>query len=327
MTPAHGGAGATAHLREFGMIRYLLSRLGQMAFVFLGVTALIFVAVWAIPGDPIRNLVGPASNVSEATMAALRSKYGLDQPLHVQYLTYMWRLLHGDLGVDFYGRSISSQLALRWPITAFLAGTALLFEALFGCILGTIAALRRGRLADHVILVVSTVLLSVPFFVLANLGQYFLGIKLGIVPVTGSAAGWPAAYLLPGIVLGALGAVGLLRLVRTEMTDGLLSDFARTAKAKGLRSPRILIRHVLRAALIPIVTILSLDLGYLLGGAIVIESIFNLPGIGLLLYQGIQLHQGPVVVAIGTVLVLIFLVTNLLADVFYSVLDPRVRRG
>jgi oligopeptide transport system permease protein len=304
------------------MGRYTLRRLIQLVFVFFGVTLIIYAAVWALPGDPIRALSGDRP-MSESTINALREQFHLNDPFYVQYLTYIGNLLRGDLGTDFSGRSVAQQMGSRWPVTINLALTALLFEAVFGVVLGIIAA-TRGKITDHVILLFSISIISLPVFVLAYIAQILLGVKAGIFPVSGISAGW-ISYVLPGFILGAAGTASVSRLVRSSMLENLRADYARTAHAKGLSNLRVLTHHVLRNSLVPAVTFLGIELGYLMGGAIVIEGVFNLPGIGQLLFRATAGKEGAVVVGVASMLVLIFLLMNLLVDLLYGVLDPRIR--
>lgn len=307
--------------------RYVVVRVAQMVLVFFGVTFLIHMCVWVLPGDPVSQLAGTNQSVSPSTLQAIREQQHLDDPLLVQYFKSLGNLLTGNLGTDLAGREIAPQLQDRWPITTKLAVTSIAMEALLGIGLGVLAAIRHRRLSDRAIRWISTGFLAVPLFVLAYAAQFFVGINLGILPVAGVSDGWPTSYLLPAAVLAALNSAVVLRVVRADVLEGVRSDYARTAAAKGLTRRRVLTRHVLRNSLIPVVTMLALDLGFLLGGGIIVESIFNLPGVGQLAFQSIKLQQGPTVVAITTLLVMIFLVINLLVDLLYGLLDPRIRRG
>lgn len=304
------------------MGRYTLRRLIQMLFVFFGVTLIIYAAVWALPGDPIRALSG-GRPMSESTVNALREQFHLNDPFYMQYLRYIGSLLRGDLGTDFSGRSVAQQMGTRWPVTINLALTALIFEAVVGIALGMLAA-TRGKITNYVILLFSISIISLPVFVLAYIAQILLGVKAGIFPVSGIDRGW-ISYILPGFILGATGVASVSRLVRSSMLENLRADYTRTAHAKGLSNVRVLTHHVLRNSLVPAVTFLAIELGYLMGGAIVIEGVFNLPGIGQLLFRATSAHDGAVVVGVASLLVLIFLVTNLVVDLLYGILDPRIR--
>ncbi|MFI0412016.1 ABC transporter permease [Actinomadura sp. 3N508] len=306
------------------MWHYTVRRLLQAVPVFVGTTLLIYAMVFALPGDPIQALAGDKP-VPENVLQTLRDKYNLNDPLLVQYAKYMWGLLQGDLGENYTGQSVSEMLSGRWAVTARLALTAWIFELLIGIALGVWAGLRRGRLADTLVLGGTTLVIAVPVFVLGYIAQILFGLHWQIFPTAGTDDGWPLSYLLPGIVLGSLGLSYVARLTRTSLAENLRADYVRTARAKGLSRARVVGRHALRNSLIPVVTYLGVDLGNLMGGAIVTEGIFNLPGIGQQVFQSIQLKEGPVVVGAVTVLVLIFLLANLVVDLLYGILDPRIR--
>lgn len=306
------------------MWRYVLRRLLQAVPVFIGTTLLIYVMVFALPGDPIQALAGDKP-VPENVLQTLRDRYNLNDPLLVQYAKYMWGLVQGDLGENYTGQSVSEMLSGRWTVTAQLALTAWIFELAIGIALGTWAGLRRGKLADTLVLGGTTLVIAVPVFVLGYTAQLLFGLHWQIFPTAGTDEGWPMSYLLPGIVLGSLGLSYVARLTRTSLSENLRADYVRTANAKGLPRARVVGRHALRNSLIPVVTYLGVDFGNLMGGAVVTEGIFNLPGIGQQVFQSIQLKEGPVVVGAVTVLVLIFLLVNLVVDLLYGVLDPRIR--
>lgn len=306
------------------MGRYALRRVLQAVPVLLGTTFVIFAMVFALPGDPVRSLVGEAQ-VSPSVIRALHREYHLNDPLPVQYAKYMEGLAHGDFGTDYTGQKVSSLIAQRWPVTVKLGLTAWLLEAVFGLALGLVAGLRRGGVADNSVLVLTTLVISVPSLVLAFIGQYLLAVRWHLFPVAGVTEGWPRSYVLPAVILAALDLAFVARLTRTNLIENRRADFVRTAVAKGLGPWRVVGKHMLRNSLIPVVTYLGLSLGYLMGGAVIIEGIFNLPGLGNLVYQSIQRQEGPVVVGVSTLLVLVFIFTNLLVDLLYGVLDPRIR--
>ncbi|MFD0686432.1 ABC transporter permease [Actinomadura fibrosa] len=306
------------------MWRYVLRRLLQAVPVFIGTTLLIYAMVFALPGDPIQALAGDKP-VPENVLQVLRERYNLNDPLLVQYGKYMWGLVQGNLGENYDGQQVSDMLGGRWTVTAQLALTAWIFELVVGVALGTWAGLRRGRLADTLVLGGTTLVIAVPVFVLGYTAQLLFGLHWQIFPTAGTDDGWPMSYLLPGMVLGSLGLSYVARLTRTSLAENLRADYVRTANAKGLSRARVVGRHALRNSLIPVVTYLGVDFGSLMGGAIVTEGIFNLPGIGQQVFQSIQLKEGPVVVGAVTVLVLIFLLVNLAVDLLYGLLDPRIR--
>ena len=306
------------------MWRYVLRRLLQAVPVFIGTTLLIYAMVFALPGDPIQALAGDKP-VPGNVLQTLRERYHLDDPLLLQYGKYMGGLVQGNLGENYTGQKVSEMLGGRWRVTAQLAVTAWMFELVIGILLGVWAGLRRGKLADTLVLGGTTLLIAVPVFVLGYTAQILFGLHWRVFPTAGTDEGWPLSYLLPGVVLGSLGLSYVARLTRTSLAENLRADYVRTANAKGLSRLRVVGRHALRNSLIPVVTYLGVDFGSLMGGAIVIEGIFNLPGIGQQVFQSIQLKEGPVVVGAVTVLVLIFLLVNLLVDVLYGLLDPRIR--
>jgi len=315
------------------MGRYVARRLLQMVPVFFGSTLLIFAMVYLIPGDPIRALFGERQ-VSDATLESLRDRYNLDDPFLVQYGKYMGVLpdgeegfsgvLQGDFGEDFRGREVSELMTERFPVTIRLAVAAIIIETVVGIIAGVMAGIRRNSFMDNLVLVSTTLVIAIPLFVLEFGAQLIFGLQLDWFPIAGLREGW-VSYALPAMLLAALSLCYVARLTRTSIVENIRSDYVRTARAKGLSGQRVVGRHVLRNSLIPVVTFIGTDFGYLLGGAIVTETIFNLPGIGRAVFDGVTQREGAVVVGLITVLVIVFLVANLLVDVLYGVLDPRIR--
>ena len=305
------------------MARYIARRLLLAIPVLIGASFLIFAMVFALPGDPIRALGGDRP-ISEAVQAQLRDEYNLDDPLLVQYGKYVGGLAQGDLGTDFSGRPVSDILERTVPVTVKLALVALAFEAVFGLVAGVLAGIRQKSFFDTLVLVTTTLIVSIPVFVLGFLAQYVLGLRLGIFPIAGVANGFEG-YLLPGFVLAALSLAYVARLTRTSLVENLRNDYVRTAKAKGLKPGTVIGKHTLRNSLIPVVTFLGADLGALLSGAVVTEGIFNIPGLGRAVFQAIQSQEGNVVVGIVTLFVFVYIFFNLLVDVMYAALDPRIR--
>ncbi len=306
------------------MGRYLARRIVQFVPVFIGATLLIFLLVWAIPGDPIRALAGDRA-MPDSVRQALTERYNLDEPIFVQYVDYLGGVFQGDFGEDFRGRPVWDLMSQRIPITARLALLAFGFEVVIGIIAGVVAGVRKERFADTLVLTSTLVVIAIPIFVLGFLAQLMLGVQIDWIPVSGVQNGFPQSYLLPALVLGSVSLAYIARLTRASLAENLRADYVRTATAKGLSRARVVGIHTMRNSMIPVVTFLAIDLGALMGGAIITETIFNIPGLGRAVFEGVQRQEGTVVVGIVTFLVVIYLVANLVVDVLYAVLDPRIR--
>jgi oligopeptide transport system permease protein len=306
------------------VVAYIGRRLLAVVPVFLGATLLIYAMVFLLPGDPVAALGGDRP-LNPALAAQLRAQYHLDDPFWLQYLKYLQGLLRGDLGQAYSGLPVSDVLAQAFPVTVKLMVLALAVEAAFGVGFGVIAGLRKGGVFDATILLTSLVIIAVPIFVLGFLAQFVFGIKLGVVPVTVGDEATFGRLLLPGFVLGAVSFAYVVRLTRSAVSENAGADYVRTATAKGLSRPRVVTVHILRNSMIPVVTFLGVDVGALMAGAIVTEGIFNIHGVGGALYQAINRQEPQTVVSIVTVLVIVYLVANLVVDVLYATLDPRIR--
>lgn len=305
------------------MGRYIARRLLLTIPVLFGATFLIFAMVYALPGDPIRALSGDRP-LAPAVIAQLRDDFNLNDPLFIQYFKYLGDLAQFDFGTDFRGRPVLDTIEQRLPVTARLTLVAVLFEILIGVVAGVLAGIRRNGFFDNLVLVSTTLIVSVPILVLGFLAQYVFGLRLGWFPIAGIGEGW-YSYLLPGLVLAAGSVAYVARLTRTSMSENLRADYVRTAKAKGLTPQTVVVRHTLRNSLIPVVTFIGADIGTLMGGAIVTEGVFNIPGLGRAVFDAIRAQEGSVVVGIVTLLVFFFIFFNLVVDVLYAVLDPRIR--
>jgi oligopeptide transport system permease protein len=306
------------------MALYVLKRVLQAVPVFLGTTFLIYFLVFALPGDPIVALFGDRTP-NPAILAELRHQYHLDQPFIVQYFIYLGGVLHGDFGVSFSGEPVSAILARTFPVTIRLALMAIFIEMVAGVVVGLVSGLRKGRLFDATALVVSLILISLPVFVVAFVAQYVFGVALGWARPTVSAGAPFQDLILPAFVLATISFAQIVRLTRSSVIDTSAQDFVRTAYAKGLSTRRVVPVHILRNSLLPVVTYLATDFGILLVGATVTEGIFNVPGVGRTLYKAIVSGEGPTVVSFVTVMVLIYLGVNLVIDLLYALLDPRIR--
>ncbi|MFI6865131.1 ABC transporter permease [Streptomyces sp. NPDC050421] len=306
------------------MGRYVARRLLQMIPVFIGTTLIIFLMVHILPGDPIRAMWGDKA-ADPAQVASLRHEFGLDQPLWKQYVDYMGNLFQGDFGKTFGGREVIDEMSESFPVTLRLTAVAMLIEIIVGIGLGAWAGLRAGKAADTGVLIFTLIVISIPVFVLGFLARFVLADQLGWVAPNVQDSTDYAQLFLPGFVLAMLSMAYVARLTRTTFAENLRADYMRTAMAKGLPRRRIIGVHLLRNSLIPVVTFLGTDVGGFIGGAVVTEGIFNVQGVGNLLYKALQQREGSTIVGVVTVFVLVILVINLIVDLLYAVLDPRIR--
>ncbi len=305
------------------MGRYVARRLLLTIPVLIGASFRIFAMVYALPGDPIRALAGDRP-LSQAVMAELRAEFNLGDPLWLQYVKYVGDLFQGDFGTDFRGRPVLDTILLRLPVTVKLAAVAIAFEVVIGVVAGVLAGIRRNGFIDNLVLVSTTLIVSIPILVLAFVSQYVFGLQLSLFPIAGTSEGL-YSYLLPGLVLASGSLAYVARLTRTSIAENMRADYVRTARAKGLRHKDVIVRHTLRNSLIPVATFIGADIGTLMGGAIVTETVFNLPGIGRAVFDSVRAQEGAVVVGIVTLMVFFFIFFNLVVDVLYAVLDPRIR--
>jgi peptide/nickel transport system permease protein len=333
--------------------RYLLRRLGVSALLIVGVTLVTFVLTNLVPGDPVAANLGQRAAENPETVAAYRAHYGLDQPLPVQYVTYLGNLVQGDLGESQQThRPVLTDLQSAVPATLELAIGAIVLSVLIGVAFGVLAAVRRGRPADSALRLVSLVGISVPTFWLALVAFYVFSFQLDLAPGSGRlapattppphvtglytvdallAGEWEtfgdalAHLMLPTLVL-TLYTVGLLtRFTRSAVLEVLEQDYVRSARAKGLPGRTVLFRYVLRAAMVPILTVVGLAFGALLSGTVLVEEIFAWPGVGSYAYQAASHLDLPAVMGVGLLVGVIYLVINLVVDLLYGVIDPRVR--
>ncbi|MFE2106202.1 ABC transporter permease [Kitasatospora sp. NPDC059463] len=312
------------------MGRYVVRRIIQAIPVILGATFLIYALVFLLPGDPITALAGEKRQ-DPAVVQVLRDRYHLDDPFFIQYWDYLTGLFKGDFGEDYRGNQVVDVMQRAFPYTINLALTALAIEMAVGVTAGVVAALRRGRFIDNVVLISTLMVISIPVFVIGFVLQLLLGVKLNtdygidFFPVSFNEDAGFRSYLLPGYVLASTSLAYVARLTRTSLIEVMRADYVRTAVAKGLSPLRVVVRHGLRNALIPIVTFLGMDLGGLMGGAVITEGIFNIPGVGHQLFQSVYLRERTIVVGIVSALVMVYLFANLVVDLLYAVLDPRIR--
>ncbi len=303
---------------------YVGKRLLQAVPVILGATLLSYAMVFLRPGDPIVALFGDKP-VPEGTYQALREQYNFDKPFLVQWLLFLKGALTLDFGTAFSGQPVIDLVQRAFPVTIKLALMALVIEAVLGVAAGFYAGMRRGKLFDSTMLVVSLLVIAVPIFVFGFVLQLVVGIKLGALPALVSSQATFRELLLPAIVLGLVSFAYVLRLTRTSVIENLTADHVRTARAKGLPDGQVNRRHVLRNSLIPVVTFLGADLGGLMAGAVVTEGIFNVPGVGNLAFQAVRRGETPTIVSVVTIMVLVYVLTSLVVDLLYAWLDPRIR--
>ena len=314
------------------MWRYALRRLAAMAATLLGVSVIVFVMMRLIPGTVVEQLLGQSALISEETLRSLRAFFGLDRPWHVQFTDWLGGALRGDLGTSWRSdRPVLDLILARLPVSAELAVGAVAWSLLLGVPLGALAALRRGTTCDSSIRFTATLGLSVPAFWQGTLLILVFSLYLQWMPplqwvsITEDPRGNLSLIALPVVTLGTATAAVITRMTRSSMLDVLRQDYVRTARAKGAAEARVAGRHGLRNALIPVVTVAGVQMGYILGGIVVVEDVFNLPGVGRLLLDAIFQRDYPVVQ--GTILVgaALFMLLNLAVDLLYAVIDPRIR--
>ncbi len=332
------------------MGRYVARRLIQFIPTIVGTLFLLHllsIVTIQVVGDPVRALFGENAPPREVILQ-LQARYGLDDPCLQQtgnpciglFVDRMGQYAQGDFGVDFRQQPVMDQFLHRMPITARMAIIALVFETIVGIILGMLAGLRKDKFIDNFVRVSTVLLIAFPVFVFGSLALLFVGLKFGLYLRNSEWApewlgqmfqiGYNPDYpwlslTLPGLVLGAFSLAAIARLTRTSLIENLRSDYVRTAKAKGLTTRRTIGIHTLRNSLIPVVTYIGIDVGLVLGGSIVTEGIFNVPGVGLLTFTAIERNDTPIIIGVVTILAIAFLVANLLVDILYAALDPRIR--
>jgi ABC-type dipeptide/oligopeptide/nickel transport system permease component len=304
------------------MLRYAVRRIALTIPVLLGVATLVFALIHLVPGDPAEAMLGESAPAAD--LQDLRGKLGLDQPLLVQYERYLRGLVTGNLGLSFrYQTPVGQEIGQRIGPTAQLAAAAMVVAILIALPLGVIAALYRGRTLDHAAMTLSLLGVSMPNFWLGPLLAIVLSIQLGWLPVSGS--GTPAHFVLPAVTLGAALAAMLARMTRATLVDELRELYVVAARARGLSRSRVVVAHALRNSLIPIVTIVGLQLGAVLTGTIITETIFSWPGIGRLLIQAIGFRDYPLVQGCVLFIAVVYVSMNLVVDLVYAWLDPRIR--
>lgn len=306
------------------MANYIVRRLIQSVGLVLGVSIVVFTLVRLIPGDPARAML--SDSASSEQVAAMRRQLGLDQPIPIQYLVFLRQALRGDLGKSlFYGQPTVAVLLSHLPATLLLAGAALAFALVVAVPIGVLSAVRRDSPWDYLGMGLALLGQSIPAFWLGLMLVLVFAVYLGILPSSGM--GGPTHLVLPAVTLGAYLMSLTTRLVRSGLLDVLHEDYVRTARAKGLTERRVVYGHAMRNVLIPLVTVLGLQLGTLLGGAVITETIFAWPGVGTLVYTAINARDYPLIQTTVLMLSVFFVFINLAVDLLYAYLDPRIHHA
>jgi len=306
--------------------RYIIRRILQLIPVIIGISIITFLMMALVPGDPVVLMLG--QHISPQTVENVRHGLGLDQPMLTRYFNYMWNALHGDLGRSYIQHETVSQMMIdKIPVTFRLTVVAMTIAVTFGLLIGILSAVKQYSFWDSFATFFALTGVSVPTFWLGMMFQLFFGVILHILPVSGTGgAGFHLQnYILPGLALGYASMAMYVRLTRSSMLEVIRQDYIRTARAKGLSRGVVIFKHAMKNALIPVATQAGMDFAGLMGGAILTETIFSLPGIGSMLYMAISRRDYPVVQGVTLFLALVFVVINLLVDISYAVLDPRIR--
>lgn len=304
------------------MAGYFLRRLVQSALILLGVSFITYFLLFILPADPVRQIAGRAATAE--TVANIREQLGLDQPFLVQYSRYLAGLFQGDLGRSYLQRTeVSTLIGARLPATLQLMAAGIATELILGLSMGVAAALTRGKALDNFLMITSFVTVSAPQFVVSLLLLYVFAVKLGWFPIGGY--GTFAHIVLPALTLGLLGSGWYSRMMRSSMVEVLRTDYIRTARAKGLTRARVILRHALPNAVLPVIAMIGIDIGIFMGGIVVVESVFGWPGIGQLAWQAIQRVDIPIIMGVTLVSAAAIVIGNLLADLIAPFIDPRIK--
>jgi peptide/nickel transport system permease protein len=304
------------------MANHLLRRIFQSALILLGVSFITFFLLFVLPADPVRQIAGRSA--TPQTVANIREQLGLDQPFVVQYGRYLIGLFQGDLGRSYLQKTdVSTLIAARLPASLLLMGAGIICELVIGLAMGLVAALWRGRVIDKTLMMTSFVTVSAPQFVVSLLLLYFFAVKLGWFPIGGY--GTFSHLVLPALTLGILGSGWYARMMRSSMIEVMRADYVRTARAKGLSRARVVLRHAVPNAILPIIAMIGIDIGIFMGGIVVVEGVFGWPGIGQLAWQAIQRVDIPIIMGVTLVSACAIILGNLLADFITPFIDPRIR--
>ena len=305
------------------MLKYIIKRILAMIPVVFGITLLVFFIMQMAPGDPARLILGPEA--TDEAVEAKREELGLNDPKIVQYGRYMINLLQGDMGTSYSNdRPVFDEVFTRLPATLKLAAVSAVVSIILAIPLGVLAAVKQNTIFDHASMVVSLVGISMPAFWLALMLMLLFSVQLGWFPVQGAKDGW-RSYVLPSIAIGFMNMAAIARTTRSAMLDTINQDYIRTARAKGVSEREVILHHSFRNALIPTVTVIGVQLGGLIGGAVLTETVFAWPGLGRYVVQSVNARDTPAVMGCIVVLAVGFSLVNLVVDLLYGFIDPRVR--
>lgn len=306
------------------MLSYIAKRLLQTIFVLFGISLITFVLLQVVPGDPVALMLDKRADAE--TIARVKHELGLDLPYYIQYFNFLKGAVHLDFGTSYFTKEVVSEALLRcFSVTVKLACMAFVFAAVLGIPTGIFAAVKRGKGVDTVVMVLSIIGVSAPAFWVAIILQIVFGLKLDLLPISGFDS--PAAYILPSVALGARYAGNMARITRTSMLEVLHQDYIRTARSKGVKRNVVVLKHALKNAMIPIVTLVGTDFGYMLTGSMLIEKVFSIPGIGKLAVDAMSNRDLPLLEGTVMYIAFVFVIVNLLVDISYAFLDPRIRYG
>ena len=306
------------------MLSYILKRLAQTVFVLFGITLITFILLNVVPGDPVAMMLDKRAD--EATIEKVRHEMGLDEPLPEQYINFVKGAAHLDFGKSYFTKEdVMDALVRSFKVTVKLAAMSFLFACVIGLTCGMIAAVYRGKWIDSLLMTLSMVGVSAPSFWIAIILQIVIGLRLDLLPISGFDG--PLNYILPSIALGTRYAGSIARITRTSMLDVIKQDYIRTARSMGVKEVLVIMKHALKNAMIPIVTLVGTELGYMLTGSMLIEKVFAIPGIGKLAVDGMMNRDLPLLQGTVVYIALVFVIVNLIVDISYAFIDPRIRYG
>ena len=306
------------------MLSYTLKRLGQTILVLLGITLVTFILLNVVPGDPVAMMLDKRADAE--TIAKVRHEMGLDLPLWQQYLNFLKGAIHLDFGQSYFTKEVVTDALMRcFRVTVQLAAMAFIFALVIGLTCGIISAVKRGTWIDSLLMTLSMVGVSAPAFWVAIILQIVIGLKLDLLPISGFDG--PLNYILPSIALGTRYAGSIARITRTSMLDVIKQDYIRTARSNGVAEKLVIMKHALKNAMIPIVTLVGTELGYMLTGSMLIEKVFSIPGIGNLAVDAMTNRDLPLLQGTVMYIALVFVIVNLVVDLSYAFIDPRIRYG